>query len=206
AEIHAKIIDAYKEHGTIRKTAIALDLPKSTVHDHLRREGIATESGPPIEDIPGRIIPSTGEDEQSDTEARKLEEQSQTDQENVEPLPPGEPPIPQDISPVDLESLQDPQERATPSHRFALEAVYRYVNCLANGVHPTYAEHAAKQIDPTFYASPEETGRWQDALEAAGYNPRAMPLSEQKPLVWLFSSPNPPAYIEDIYDQYAMDD
>jgi hypothetical protein len=207
AETHAKIIDAYKEHGTIRKTANALDLPKSTVHDHLRREGISTstESGPPVEDMPGRIIPSKGEAEQSDEEARKLQEQSQTDEENAEPLPKGTPPIPQDISPMDMESLQDPQERKTPSHRFALEAVYRYVNCLANGVHPTYAENAAKQIDPTFYASPEETDRWQTALESAGYNPRAMPLSE-RPLIWLFSSPDPPGYISDIYDQFAMSD
>ena len=206
SDTHQKIIDAYHQHGSVRKTAAALNLAKSTVHDHLKRAGIeTTQSGPPVEDMPGRIIPSSGEDEQSDTMARKLQQQSQSDEENDEPLPKGTPPIPGDISPKDLESLQDPQEQTSPSHRFQLEAVYRYINCLANGVHPTYAENAAKSIDPDFWVSPEETERWQTALEAAGYNPRAMPLSEQKPVVWLFSSPDPPQYVSSVYDQFAMD-
>lgn len=200
AETHQKIIDEYYRQGTIRKTAKSLGIAKSTVHDHLRREGLDTSGMTPVEDI-GNASPSKGEQLQSTDEGRKLEESSQTGEENPEPLPAGTPPIPEDISPKDLESLQDPQERETPSHRFNLEAVYRYVNLLANGVHPTYAEQAAKQINPDFWVSAEETGRWQSALERSGYNPKSLPLSEH----YLFADPNPPNYVQDIYDQFAMD-
>ena len=163
------VVDAFKQHGSMRKAAAAVDLPKSTVHDILRREG--------IEKAPGGAAPV--EDPQAEL-------------------------LPPEIAAADA-SLQEPQERQTPSHRFNLEAVYRYANLLANGVHPTYAEQAAKQIDPEFWVSPEETERWQTALEQAGYDPRGMALSE-RPRVWLFAEPNPPAYVRDIYGGWAMDE
>ncbi len=205
-ETHRAIAEAYRKHGSIRKTARAVNLPKSTVHDSLRRQGIETAQGgmTPVGDLPDSLSPAKGEAEQSDEMARELQERSATPEENPEPLPTGTPPLPQDVSPMDLESLQDPQERQTPSHRLYLEAIYRYVNCLANGVHPLHAERAAASVDPMFTADPEDTERWQDLLERAGYNPRALPLSE-RPVVWLFASPTPPSYVQSMFDDYAMD-
>lgn len=205
---------------SVRSAAAKVGVPKSTVHDWVRQarpipgESAPDESeglidgvrGETVLELPDNRSPADPDDtdEHASKVAREQEGESTTGTDGdpwaSAPLPSAVAPLPEDVSPRDLQSVQDPQERHTPPHRLYLEAIYRYVNLLAHGVHPTHALRAAQSIDAGFSPDPDETERWQTALEAAGLNPRSMPMAE----TWLFANPNPPLWVQRLVDKWAM--
>jgi helix-turn-helix, Psq domain len=175
-------LDAYRKHGSVRKAATVVDVPKSTLHDWLRQE-----AGEPGADAPSNPVQTLDVDQDPQaSEALDEEEGELADEEVAQSEMPAEPqPAP---PPQLLDHLSDP---------LYLRAFRRYVSAVANGTHPLYAVQSARAIHPDFAISEADNVR---VVNAVGQ----LMLSEGG-IEALLLAAVPPAYIRRVYDDFSMD-
>jgi hypothetical protein len=181
-------LDAYRQHGSVRKAAAAVGLPKSTVHDFLRADTTpgSADVDPTrdtTEDMQAQATPL--QTPQEGTQQSAALDQA-TAQEAQDELGAGLQPVqaPDSL----LSHLDDP---------LYLRAFRRYVSGIANGTHPYYAVQTAQGVDPRFDVSDADNER---VLAAVG---SILRLSEGGMEALLFAA-EPPGYIKRLYADYQM--
>jgi hypothetical protein len=185
-EMRQAALTAYRKHGSVRKAAAAVGLPKSTIHEWVRADttpGSAdvdqtvTGEGKTEEGI--TATPEEGTQQSAELDQVAAEEAQDELEASLSPV---------DASPSVLSHLTDP---------LYLRAFRRYVSGIANGAHPYYAIQTAQGVDPRFDVSDADNER---VLAGVG---SILRLSEGGAEALLFAS-EPPGYIKRLYADYQM--
>jgi transposase-like protein len=175
-------VAAVKEHGSLRRAAAAVGVPKSTLHDWLRQE-----AGEPSPDAPSNPTQTLDVDQDPQASAALDEAEGALAD---EALAESEyPPPPQSAPPPSLlDHLSDP---------LYLRAFRRYVSAVANGTHPRYAAQVARAIHPDFDISEADNVRVVNAVGQL--------MMSEGGVEALLMAAVPPAYIRRVYDDFSMD-
>lgn len=203
-EVRKKAKDALVKHGSLRKAAAAVGLPKSTLHYWQQKGGF--DSLDDLLPILDKRDPSLKTDA-PETVEQVLDDADTGDYEPAQPTGYPETPIdatknihnaPVDGWPIDRDRgfallLPNGTQQWDPDSPRALKALLRYSNSLIAGADPENALRAARIIDPEFAPSEEQHTRLLTSLST-------LMMGERK---LLMAAINPPPYVRDTYDKFA---